>query len=360
MLDLIEIRMVWPVRINKKRIIEIGTLIGILVISSQTNAYADFEKIINANHENFGVEATFSQQNTTGGTLSEGYLNISMKFSNIRARFNPIGRSDSSCVAYQPPGRDWYYTVQHGIELKSTDYIDGGEGPSRSGRLIRILTRVYLAQNGVPLFNSIEEVGIFLDEWNLQEVIRKEANLSDYFSLQGQQLVSKPFTFPVYAGEEFIITYSTYARQTYACSNSYNSGSTIMGKDLESTFILKIEKKVQEITAQIPWQLALADKIVRIVYSSSSKLPVTAIERSPKVCIVDRDILYLKSEGDCIIELSQIGDKSFLPAKTLVKKIKVVAGSSSKLILITCIKGNLVKKVTAVKPKCPSGYKVKK
>ena len=65
---------------NKKRIIEIGILIGILVFSSQTNAHANFEKIIKANHNNFSVEATFNQQNTTGGTLSEGYLDISMKF----------------------------------------------------------------------------------------------------------------------------------------------------------------------------------------------------------------------------------------------------------------------------------------
>jgi hypothetical protein len=27
---------------------------------------------------------------------------------------------------------------------------------------------------------------------------------------------------------------------------------------------------------------------------------------------------------------------------------------------ITCVKGKLTKKVTAVKPKCPTGYKVKK
>jgi hypothetical protein len=132
-----------------------------------------------------------------------------------------------------------------------------------------------------------------------------------------------------------------------------------MGKDLESTFTLKIEKKVQKITAQIPLELALADKIERIVYSSSSKLPVTAIERSPKVCIVDRDIIHLRSKGDCIIEFSQIGDELFLPAETVVKKIKVVAGSSSKLISITCVKGKLTKKVTAVKPVCPKGYKKK-
>ena len=346
--------------INKKRIFKIGTLIGILVISSQTNAYADFEKITNANHDNFGVEVTFNQQNSTGGTLSEGYLNISMKFKDIRPRFNPyIVDEEIECVGVQRSSWDTYYNLRNSIEIVSTDYINDGNGPSRSGRSIRILTNVKLAQNGVPLFNSSNpNYEIAFDELNPQEVIEKEANLSDYFSLQGQQLVSKPFTFPVYAGEEFIVTHSTYASQYFACPRNV-SGASIMGKNLESTFTLKIEKKVQKIMAEIPVELALADKIERIVYSSSSKLPVTVIERSPKVCIVDRDIVYLKSKGDCIIELSQIGDKFFLPAETVVKKIKVVAESSSKVISITCVKGKLTKKVTAVKPKCPTGYKKK-
>jgi hypothetical protein len=34
--------------------------------------------------------------------------------------------------------------------------------------------------------------------------------------------------------------------------------------------------------------------------------------------------------------------------------------AAAKKITITCVKGKTVKKVTAVKPKCPKGYKVKK
>ena len=34
--------------------------------------------------------------------------------------------------------------------------------------------------------------------------------------------------------------------------------------------------------------------------------------------------------------------------------------AASKKTTITCVKGKLVKKVTTVKPKCPSGYKLKK
>jgi hypothetical protein len=350
-------------RINKKRIIAIGTMTGILVISSQTNAVADFEKVINTNHANFGVETTFNQQNTTGGALSEGYLNISMKFSNIRPRFNPYIVDEEfgfECVGEQSPQWDTYYGLSHSIEIVSTDYIVGGGDSSRSGRIIRILTNVKLSQNGVPLFNSSNpNTEILFTELNPQGSIDKESNLSDYFSLQGQELVSKPFTFPVYAGEEFIITHSTYAVQNFKCPQINTSGAHKMGKDLESTFSLKIEKKVQKITAQIPTEIALVEKIERIVYSSSSKLPVTAIEKSPKVCVVDRDIVYLKSKGDCIIEFSQIGDKFFFPAETVVKKLRVVSEPAPKLISITCVKGKLIKKVTAVKPVCPKGYKKK-
>ena len=40
-------------------------------------------------------------------------------------------------------------------------------------------------------------------------------------------------------------------------------------------------------------------------------------------------------------------------------EVKVKAAAQMKTT-ITCIKGKLTKKVTALKPKCPSGYKVKK
>ncbi len=45
------------------------------------------------------------------------------------------------------------------------------------------------------------------------------------------------------------------------------------------------------------------------------------------------------------------------------KQIDSVAATyllNSKKVTITCVKGKLTKKVTAVKPKCPSGYKLKK
>jgi hypothetical protein len=44
-----------------------------------------------------------------------------------------------------------------------------------------------------------------------------------------------------------------------------------------------------------------------------------------------------------------------MPKASPVEKTTVI----SKKLTITCIKGKMTKKVTAVKPKCPSGYKKK-
>jgi alpha-tubulin suppressor-like RCC1 family protein len=49
-----------------------------------------------------------------------------------------------------------------------------------------------------------------------------------------------------------------------------------------------------------------------------------------------------------------------LEAARIVAEAKSKASAALKKTTITCVKGKLTKKVTAVKPKCPSGYKLKK
>ena len=44
-------------------------------------------------------------------------------------------------------------------------------------------------------------------------------------------------------------------------------------------------------------------------------------------------------------------------AAKIIADAKVKAAATSKKITITCVKGKLIKKVTAIKPKCPAGYK---
>jgi hypothetical protein len=71
--------------------------------------------------------------------------------------------------------------------------------------------------------------------------------------------------------------------------------------------------------------------------------------------------LKAKQEADAAAELKAKLDAEAKAAAELIAKQEADAKAASlKKKTITCVKGKLTKKVTAVKPKCPSGYKLKK
>ena len=59
-------------------------------------------------------------------------------------------------------------------------------------------------------------------------------------------------------------------------------------------------------------------------------------------------------------DFNQVEVNQPTPAKTIPPKVIPTPTPQAKKTTITCIKGKLTKKVTAVKPKCPAGYKLKK
>jgi hypothetical protein len=60
------------------------------------------------------------------------------------------------------------------------------------------------------------------------------------------------------------------------------------------------------------------------------------------------------------IKLSQEPEVIVTPTPTPTPTPSASTKTVAKKVTITCIKGKTSKKVTAVKPKCPAGYKVKK
>lgn len=72
--------------------------------------------------------------------------------------------------------------------------------------------------------------------------------------------------------------------------------------------------------------------------------------------VADKILQDAKIEADKIISDAKLeADKIIADAKAAAD---MVAGSNRK-VTIVCIKGKLTKKVTAIAPKCPSGYKKK-
>jgi hypothetical protein len=66
--------------------------------------------------------------------------------------------------------------------------------------------------------------------------------------------------------------------------------------------------------------------------------------------------LKAKQEADA----KAAADKIIQDAQLEASKILAAANAAVKKTTITCLKGKLTKKVTATKPKCPAGYKIKK
>jgi hypothetical protein len=92
--------------------------------------------------------------------------------------------------------------------------------------------------------------------------------------------------------------------------------------------------------------------------NSTSNLSVFAYNSTDNVCVFENGMIRTKTSGRCVIAFSQEGNSEYKPASNLILDFVITA--TNKKTTITCLKGKLTKKVTAVKPKCPSGYKVKK
>jgi hypothetical protein len=91
---------------------------------------------------------------------------------------------------------------------------------------------------------------------------------------------------------------------------------------------------------------------------SNSNLTVTSSSDTPDVCKRISSFVYILSTGTCALTFSQQGNNTYEPAESKSVTFEVVEEILP--ITINCTKGKITKKVTAVKPVCPKGYKVKK
>jgi hypothetical protein len=120
---------------------------------------------------------------------------------------------------------------------------------------------------------------------------------------------------------------------------------------------LRIRKsQVMRLVEPSALKLILGTDPIRFEVESLSTLPITTNVSSPNICQFENGKLFLLASGLCEIISSAPGNEEWaesqLKASLLVSNIKKTT--------ITCIKGKLTKKVTAVSPKCPAGYKKKK
>ncbi len=121
------------------------------------------------------------------------------------------------------------------------------------------------------------------------------------------------------------------------------------------------------------YDLVMRSDVARCVYGFSkapinATISITSADGTPQVATTvigeRKGWLYLQAKNfefsAPIIKAKLSQEVVVEPTPTPTPSASAAAKPVAKKITITCVKGKAVKKVTAVKPKCPTGYKVKK
>jgi hypothetical protein len=85
-------------------------------------------------------------------------------------------------------------------------------------------------------------------------------------------------------------------------------------------------------------------------------LPIAHICPAERQAVIDKAAAELKAKQEA--DAKAAADKAAAELKAKAEAASKAAASVKKTT-ITCVKGKLTKKVTAVKPVCPNGYKKK-
>ena len=122
------------------------------------------------------------------------------------------------------------------------------------------------------------------------------------------------------------------------------------------TLDISIQKKVQQIKLnQLSFFLENSKGPIDLQASSNSGLPLFLRSLTSTVCTSQGNKIIGLRTGECRLSIEQAGNNEYRAAESVFINGQVFMDK----ITITCVKGKLVKKVTAVKPVCPAGYKKK-
>lgn len=120
---------------------------------------------------------------------------------------------------------------------------------------------------------------------------------------------------------------------------------------------LEVKKIDQRLIFEPLTTVKIDSKFIRLNPAINSELDMTVTELTPDICLLNQGIIYLKQVGTCSFGYQQEGDLNYAPLEEEVTFEITATPPIPKTATIYCVKGKLTKKVTSLKPKCPSGYK---
>lgn len=316
---------------------------------------------------NLSSEVTIRQDGNPGDLFSPGKAQLNIKYNKIVPSFlsklNVNQEWNDELENYISNGAPKYCeaipllndNALYGITTKVLIDTDPNFESSIDDLVLFAMIDLQLDSKGRIVFSH---VNTFQDITIMGSNSRKERNsFQPYVTINDGKIMIKETSLKFSQAGPLYLEVSTEFQQYADCPgvmdfiNGYTINYQVKRQEIE------ISKQSQTITAANPGKVALNNKVTRIKVESSSGLPVLTRELNSKVCIANGDLVHLISVGNCSITASQAGDDTFESAKPVVINFEITKLPVNQTI--TCVKGKLTKKVTALNPKCPSGYSKK-
>jgi hypothetical protein len=330
------------------------------------SASADPSKTWNYSDQFLSSQVTISQEgDTSGDKFILGEASVTLSISNLRPKFFDVVDEYQDIETY---GSVLSPNPKY-VKVKP-DYF--GEG----GGIFVASVSIWISDNpdfeeakSTTYFGASADIAmglagdVLIDNHRTLVSIRNGVS-DDYTDVGFDTFLKKSsngylFQLPIFsvksAGTLYVSIGTTLYERWIIQSRNGQGLTWLSYKDISTS--IQVSKLSQEITFTTPQSVPIKNKLARMNFLSTSGLPVLSQESDSSICIVDKNLVHFINSGICGITLSQPGNEIYEAAPE--KKFTLTILPDETQSTITCTKGKLTKKVTAVKPKCPSGYKKK-
>jgi hypothetical protein len=154
------------------------------------------------------------------------------------------------------------------------------------------------------------------------------------------------FTVKIISGGTCRLSYQTSATEDYLASPLYIQA-------------IEITKNSQTMAFSPAASVTLVNKTVTLAATASGGGVVTFTATPGDICSVTGSTLNLLKPGGCSVTATQAGTGT-IASVTSSRTVTITGAVPVVKKTISCVKGSKTIKKTAISPKCPAGYKVKK
>jgi hypothetical protein len=158
--------------------------------------------------------------------------------------------------------------------------------------------------------------------------------------------IAAGFYVQIVGGGTCTLTYQSEATTTYLASDLYKVS-------------FEVTRDLQSMTFTLPASINLESKTLALVATASGGGGILFSTSTPENCSITGSTLSLLKSGSCVVTATQPGTSTLAPVSATAS-LSIAESVKPTQKVISCIKGEKIKKINGTNPKCPRGYKLKR